>query len=97
YRRRVAHFAPGDPSAGTKGGRRMGVHVREIEAVEDALRRRFDPSNPYADERGYVMVPDINTTTEQINAMQASRAYEANVAAAEAQKSMLGQGLRLLA
>jgi len=97
FRRRVAHFAPGDPSAATRSGRSLGVHVREIEAVDDSLRERFDPSSPHADERGIVMVPDINSTTEQINAMMASRAYEANVAAAETSKTMMAQALRLLA
>jgi flagellar basal-body rod protein FlgC len=43
------------------------------------------------------MVPDIDTTMEWVNAMQASRAYEANVAAAETTKSMMSQALRLIA
>jgi flagellar basal body rod protein FlgC len=34
---------------------------------------------------------------EQINAMQATRSYEANVAAAEATKNMMAQALRLIA
>jgi len=41
--------------------------------------------------------PNVNPVVEQINALEASRAYEANVVAAEATKSMMAQALRLLA
>ncbi|QOJ01287.1 MAG: flagellar basal body rod protein FlgC [Phycisphaeraceae bacterium] len=97
YLRRAAMFAPGDPAARTDAGRRLGVHVAEIQADERALVRRHDPSNPHADRDGYVMVPDINPVVENINAMEAARAYEANVAAAETTKAMMAQALRLLA
>ncbi len=97
YLRKAAMFAPGDPSAGSDAGRAMGVHVASIEVGEEPLRRAYRPGSPFADREGYVMVPNINTTTEWVNAMEASRAYEANVAAAETTKSMVSQALRLLA
>jgi flagellar basal body rod protein FlgC len=43
------------------------------------------------------MVPDISPVIEQMNAMEAARAYEANLAAAEATKTMMAQALRLVA
>jgi flagellar basal-body rod protein FlgC len=97
YRRRAVEFASGDPSAGTPRGRSMGVHVSTIRIDEHALRPKHDPTSPYADESGYVMVPDIDPIVEQVNAMEASRAYEANVVAAEAIKSTMAQALRMLA
>ena len=97
YLRRAAMFAPGDPSAASERGRSMGVHVDEIQIEQDALRPQYMPGHRFADKDGYVMVPDIDTTMEWVNAMQASRAYEANVAAAETTKSMVAQALRLLA
>jgi flagellar basal-body rod protein FlgC len=97
YRMRAVEFAPGDPSASSSAGRGLGVHVAEIAIREDALRPKYDPTSPYADGAGYVMVPDIDPITEQVNAMEATRAYEANVAAAEAVKSTMAQALRLLA
>lgn len=95
YLKRIVHFAPGDPSSAD--GRGMGVHVSEIEADENAIRMRYEPGNKFADENGYVPYPDINPQIEQINAMMAARAYEANVAAAETTKTMMAQALRLLA
>ncbi|MEM0983800.1 MAG: flagellar basal body rod protein FlgC [Planctomycetota bacterium] len=97
FKRRVVHIAPGDPNAQSAAGRGFGVHVREIEAVQNAVRLDYQPSNPYADADGYVKVPDINIATEQINALLAGRAYEANVAAAETTKTMMQGALQLLA
>jgi flagellar basal-body rod protein FlgC len=97
YQRREVYFAPGDPGSPSEQGRSMGVHVARIRANPDALRPKWDPDNPFADKDGMVMVPDINPATEQINALEASRAYEANIVAAEATKTMMAQALRLLA
>jgi flagellar basal-body rod protein FlgC len=96
YRRRFAVFEAVDASRAGRGSQ-MGVRVREIGIDRKPFEVRFEPESPYADERGYVKVPGINSTVEQINAMEASRAYEANVLAAETTKTMLTQALRLLA
>jgi flagellar basal-body rod protein FlgC len=97
YQRREVFLAPGDPGSPSALGRSLGVHVASIRANPDAIRPKWDPTNPFADADGMVMVPDINPATEQINALEASRAYEANIVAAEATKTMMAQALRLLA
>lgn len=92
YQRKVAVFAPGQP-----GQRNApGVQLKTI-LEDDATVPRYQPNHKYADENGYVNYPNINSATEQMNAMVASRAYEANITAAEATKTMLSQSLRLLA
>lgn len=92
YLRRAAMLEPaGNPDDP------QGVRVAEIEIQQGALRRELRPGHKYADAEGYVMVPDIDSTTEWVNGLQASRAYEANIAAAETMKSMVAQALRLLA
>lgn len=94
YRRRIPVFAPGDPESGN----RLGVHVKEILYDPAPFRKVFEGIGaPNADANGYVDYPNIDPTVEQINAMEASRAYEANIMAAEATKSMLQSSLRLLA
>ena len=93
YRRRIAVFAPGEPSRGSD----QGVHVREIRFDDAPFRRKFEPGHPAADQQGYVNYPNIDPVMEQINALEASRAYEANITAAEATKSMMQTSLRLLA
>ncbi len=92
YLRRVALLAPGD----AKGG--AGVHVEAIREDVNVLPRQVhDPSHPDANADGYVAYPNIDSSTEMINAMVAVRAYEANVTAMEATKSMMAASLRLLA
>lgn len=102
YRRRLAVFQPGDPSATNERGRSLGVHVSAIELDSGAFRKVHDPDHPFAQpegspDAGYVYFPNIDPVTEQVNAVDAVRAYEANVAAAEATKSMIAQALRLIA
>jgi flagellar basal-body rod protein FlgC len=79
----------------------MGVHVAAIEVDQSPLTPRWDPGNPFAHRSGpyagYVMEPQVNTVVEQINALEATRAYEANATVAEATKQMVSQVLRLLA
>ena len=93
YRRRVPIFAAGDPATGAA----EGTHVKDILLDPAPLRRVYEPGHPYADADGYVKYPNVDPAIELVNALEASRAYEANITAAEATKSMLQAGLRLLA
>ena len=96
FKRRVVHFAPGDPAATSPQAGDLGVHVARVEEV-DFYTMKWEPNNPYADANGYVKYPDINPVFEQLNAYEAQRAYEANLAVAEATKAMTSQALRLIA
>lgn len=89
YLRRAAMFAPKSGS--------NGVEIAEIFIDETALRTEQRIGHKFADENGYLQVPDIDTTAEWVNGLQASRAYEANIVAAETTKNMMAQALRLLA
>jgi flagellar basal-body rod protein FlgC len=93
YRRRFVVFAPGQP--GEDAG--AGVHVQSVELDQGQFRRVLQPGNPDAGPDGYVKFPNIDMTTEMVNAMEASRAYEANVTTMEVTKSMISSSLRLIA
>jgi flagellar basal-body rod protein FlgC len=84
--------AAGAPSA--SGAR--GVEVAAV--VEDAgpPRRVYDPGHPDADAQGYVSLPNVNTVTEMVDLISASRAYEANVTALQTAKAMFAKTLELL-
>jgi len=47
-----------------------------------------DPTNPLADENGYVRKPDINVVEEVSGMISASRAYEANISVLQAAKAI---------
>jgi flagellar basal-body rod protein FlgC len=93
YRRRFVVFAPGQP--GQPGA--PGVHVQAVEQDPSAFRKVLKPGDPEAGPDGYIRYPNIDMTTEMVNAMEASRAYEANVTTMEVTKSMISSALRLIA
>lgn len=93
YRRRFAVFASGQPDNHAK----PGVHVESIGVDQGEFRRVYEPGNADAGPDGYVKYPNIDMTTEMVNAMEASRAYEANVTSMEVSKAMITSELRLLA
>jgi len=92
FRRRIAMLGAGDPSR----GKERGVHVRDIALDQSELMMRYEPGSPFANEDGYVGYPNVNSVIEQMNAMEAARSYEANIAAIEASKSMMSVALQLL-
>ena len=73
-----------------------GVKVGGVyEDHETEYKMEYDPSNPDADENGYVTYPNVNIVTEMTNMIDASRAYEANATAFEASKAMATRGLTI--
>ncbi|MBK9127851.1 MAG: flagellar basal body rod protein FlgC [Phycisphaerales bacterium] len=91
YRRRIVTFAAGDAAGNA------GVHVDSVELDPSPFRRKFDPMHPDADRDGYVQLPNVSITMEYVDALAASRAYEANAAMLGVTRGMIQQALRLLA
>ena len=101
YRRKVVTFSEKTVTPFTQyyshaRNRLVGNGVKVYSVTEDYstdLVMRYDPSNPDADENGYVTYPNVNTVTEMTNLIDATRAYEANATAFNASKSMATTGL----
>ncbi|MBV8245766.1 MAG: flagellar basal body rod protein FlgC [Candidatus Eremiobacteraeota bacterium] len=72
-----------DPGYGQAGVQALGI---ESDPSPDKLV--FDPSNPDADARGYVHMPNVEVVKEMVDMMAASRAYEANVTAIQESRAM---------
>lgn len=73
----------------------LGVKAVGIEEDKTPLRRVFDPSHPDSDEEGYVTMPNVNILNEMADMIAATRAYEANVNAINAEKSMFSKALEI--
>lgn len=72
-----------------------GVKVERIIEDPSALVPVYNPGHPDANEEGYVMMPNVNTAQEMIDMLGASRAYEANVTAFNATKTMALKALEI--
>jgi len=72
------------------------VKVDRVRKDESDLPLKYDPTNPAADEKGYVRMPNVNTLVELMDMREAQRSYEANLNMIEVSKSMLTRTLDLL-
>jgi flagellar basal-body rod protein FlgC len=84
-------------SAVTTPGGGAGVKVGSVEYSDAPPKMKYEPGHPDADPQGYVHYPAIDMTTEFVDALEASRAYEANVGVIEVTKDMTAQTLRIIA
>ncbi|WP_311406628.1 flagellar basal body rod protein FlgC [Liquorilactobacillus uvarum] len=71
-----------------------GVKVTGIQ-TDDTEKTSYDPSNPDADQNGYVQTSNVNMADEMVDMIQAMRTYEANTSAAEMNKTMLKKALEI--
>lgn len=92
YRRQFAVF---EAQRTEDGG--AGVRVAKIQEDPSEFKLKFEPGHPDADSRGFVAYPNVDLSVEYVNALEATRAYEANVTAIETTKSMLSSSLRIMA
>jgi flagellar basal-body rod protein FlgC len=72
-----------------------GAEVVEVRAANVPPRLVHEPSHPDADDKGFVAYPGMNPVTEMVALISAMRAYEANVAALNAAKTMALRALDL--
>jgi len=85
------------PMLGSSDGQAVASGVRIAQVVEDPTPplKRYDPGHPDAGPDGYVAYPDINPLTEMVDLMGATRAYELNGSAVQAEKGMITSALEI--
>lgn len=91
YRRKVAVFKENyEKKLGM-----LGVKAVQIEEDDADMRLVYDPTHPDANEEGYVEYPNVDILVEKTDLMTATRAYEANVDALNAQKNIISKALEI--
>lgn len=93
----MADQARVDRQGRESAGRGVGVKFSVQVDRNTPPRKVVQPGHPDADANGVVSYPGIDLTTEFVNALEASRAYEANVATIDITKGMFNQALKILA
>lgn len=72
-----------------------GVKVTRIVEDSTPFKRVYNPFHPDADQEGYVRLPNVDMLKEMVDMVSASRAYEANVTALNATKSMIMKAMEI--
>lgn len=73
------------------------VEVSKITVDEkQAYKYDYNPQHPLADENGLIKMPNISSLKEKTDLKEAARAYEANLSAIDASKSMMTKSLDML-
>ncbi len=93
YRRRFVVLEP----SRSGNAQTPGVRVRDIKLDPSPFNKRLEPGHPDADAQGFVYYPNVDMAIEYVNALEASRAYEANISLLETSKAMINSTLRLIA
>jgi len=95
YRRRVVTFSPERDDGG------VGVSASEVIEDPSEFNLRYDPGHPHAikegPDAGWVQYPNVDLTMEYVDAIEAARAYELNVAVMNVTKTMVRQSIQLFA
>ena len=73
-----------------------GVRVANLVEDQSPFNRVYQPGHPDADAEGFVSMPNVQLPVEMVNLITASRAFEANVKAAQTFRTMNEQALGLL-
>lgn len=100
YVRKIAMFQENLKEAYNKNNGKVEDKLNGVKAVgivddESELIKVYNPSHPDADEEGFVTMPNVNISNEMVELIASSRAYEANVNAMNAQKSMFLKTLEI--
>lgn len=99
YRAREVMFQTDNRSDEALGP--AGVKVSEIRTDDSQPKYRYQPNHPLAigegKWKGYVAYPNIDLTTQMVDALETTRAYEANIGVMEISKNIGRETLTILA
>ncbi len=91
YRRKMVVLRAEDvdePFDKTLRGALAEVKVDQVAEDPSPMKSVYDPAHPDADEKGFVLLPNVNAITEMADMINVGRNYEAVVTAFDATKSM---------
>ncbi len=99
YQPRFTVFQTDETLAGSSGA--PGVKVAAVETSDEEPLYRYQPDHPMAVQegkwKGYVAYPNINLNEQMVDALEATRSYEANVGVIEITKNLGRQSLSIIA
>ena len=92
YQRKTVAF---EALLGAGNDRAGGVHIVEIGRDATPGEMVHNPTHPHADKDGMVQMPNISVSTEMVDLLAASRAYEANLSVVRNARQMAAKALSI--
>ncbi|ACE89725.1 flagellar basal body rod protein FlgC [Rhizobium phaseoli] len=72
------------------------VNVKKVGVDEGDFSTEFDPSNPAADAKGVVKLPNVNVLVEMADMREANRSYDANLQTIKQTRDLISSTIDLL-
>jgi len=72
------------------------VGVKKLGEDTGKFVEEYDPSNPAADQKGYVKMPNVNILVEMADMREANRSYEANLQTIRQTRDLISSTIDLL-
>ncbi|ACL30141.1 flagellar basal body rod protein FlgC [Buchnera aphidicola str. APS (Acyrthosiphon pisum)] len=72
-----------------------GVKISAIIDDPSPMKLIYDPNNPMANNKGYILASNVNPITEMVNNIAAARSYQANIEVLKTAKSMIMKTLTI--
>ncbi len=85
-------YIPRDAVAKAQG--ETGGVQTEIINRDPAFTPAYDPNSPFANDQGYIGVPNVDLATEIVNMKLAEISYKANLKTIQTSRDMFGELLR---
>lgn len=73
----------------------LGVQMMGVVESEAAVRSRYEPNHPLANEQGYIFTSNVDTVEEMVNMLSSSRSYQNNVEVLNTSKELMLRTLSL--
>jgi flagellar basal-body rod protein FlgC len=72
-----------------------GVKVAAVVESDAPTHQVYDPGNTFADDNGYVQMPNVNPVDEMVNMISAQQDYQANLEAFNVAKTLATRTLTI--
>lgn len=92
YQRKLVTFA----SQLDRANNASEVEVQSITKDGSDFPIEYDPSNPAADEKGFVKLPNVNVLLEMADMREANRAYQANLQTFKQARELISMTIDLM-
>jgi flagellar basal-body rod protein FlgC len=96
YRAREVVFQAMSPGGGDASSAGLGgVKVAAIVESDAPLKQVYDPGSSFADQNGYVKMPNVNNVDEMVNMLSAQQDYQADLEAFNVAKTLALRTLQI--